>query len=301
VEFKDYYKVLGLAPSATAEDIKRTYKKLARKYHPDVSDEPDAQQKFQEVSEAYEVLKDADKRSEYDELYEYVNNPNQFQRDGGQHFRFDSDFSAEGQFEDLLRSIFGDRQGFTGSFDRRGFATPGRDVRHKLHVALEEAYTGATRQIRLGTMNGEKTINVKIPKGVVRGQELRLKGQGERGSGTEAGDLYLEIDFERHPLFEVDGKDIILVLPVAPWEAALGDSIEVPTLGGKVNLKIPANTQNGSKLRLKGRGLGTGDQIVVIKIINPKAASAEERHAFEALKSTFRLFDPRERMGQQTW
>ena len=296
MDFKDYYKVLGLAPDATADEIKRTYKKLARKYHPDVSDEPDAQQKFQEVSEAYEVLKDKEKREEYDELYQYVNNPNQFRRGGGHHFNFDSNFSAEAGFEDLLRSIFGERGGF-GGFETRGFSARGRDLRHKLHVTLEEAYAGGTRQLRLGTMNGEKVINVKIPKGVLRGQELRLKGQGEPGSSKDnAGDLYLEIDFAKHPLFEIDGNDIALVLPVSPWEAALGASIEVPTLGGKVNLKIPPNSQNGNKLRLKGRGLGDGDQIVVLKIVNPRVESDRQRAAFEAMKNGFQ-FDPREKMG----
>lgn len=288
--------MLGLAPSATAEEIKRTYKKLARKYHPDVSEEPDAQRKFQEVSEAYEVLKDKEKRAEYDELYQYVKNPNQFQRGGGQHFHFDSNFSAEDGFEDLLRSIFGERRGFSGGFESRGFAARGRDLHHKLPVTLEEAYAGGTRQLRLATMSGDKVINVKIPKGVSRGRELRLKGQGEPGSGPEhAGDLYLEIDFAEHALYDVDGNDITLVLPVAPWEAALGASVEVPTLGGKVNLKIPSNSQNGSKLRLKGRGLGSGDQIVVLKIVNPRLESDKQKALFESMRDAFK-FDPREKM-----
>lgn len=297
MDFKDYYQVLGLAPSATADEIKRTYKKLARKYHPDVSEEPDAQRKFQEVSEAYEVLKDKEKRAEYDELYEYVKNPNQFRRGGGHHFNFDSNFSAEAGFEDLLRSIFGERRGY-GGFESRGYATRGRDLRHQLPVTLEEAYAGGTRQLRLSTMSGEKVINVKIPKGVSRGQELRLKGQGEPGSSPEhAGDLYLEIEFAGHPLFDVDGDDITLVLPVSPWEAALGASVEVPTLGGKVNLKIPANSQNGSKLRLKGRGLGKGDQIVVLKIVIPKVLNEKQKALFESMREAFD-FDPREKMGR---
>lgn len=293
MDFKDYYQVLGLAPSATADEIKRTYKKLARKYHPDVSDEPDAQRKFQEVSEAYEVLKDQEKRAEYDELYQYVNNPNQFRRGGGQHFNFDSNFSAEAGFEDLLRSIFGERRGF-GGFESRGFAARGRDIRHTLPVTLEEAYAGGSRQLRLATMTGDKVINVKIPKGVSRGQELRLKGQGEPGSSPEhAGDLYLEIDYAAHPLFDVDGNDVTLVLPVSPWEAALGASVEVATLGGKVNLKVPANSQNGSKLRLKGRGLGSGDQIVVLKIVNPQVENDKQKALFESMREAFN-FNPRE-------
>jgi curved DNA-binding protein len=297
VDFKDYYKVLGIEPTATQEEIKRTYKKLARKYHPDVSDEPNAQQHFQEVSEAYEVLKNKDKRAEYDELREYVNNPNRFQRGGaqGQHFNFDSDFSAEGQFEDLLRSIFGDRAGFGAGagYAPRGFTVRGRDMHHELKVTLEEAYAGGNRSLRLVTSAGHKSINVKIPSGVTEGKELRLKGQGEAGSGPDsAGDLYLKIAFEKHPLFEADGDDITLVLPVAPWEAALGISTEVPTLGGKVNLKIPANSQNGSRLRLKGRGLGNGDQFVILRIVNPKVESDEQRAAFETLRQSFD-FSPR--------
>lgn len=205
---------------------------------------------------------------------------------------------------DLLRSIFGERGGFgggfesRGGFDPRGYAARGRDLRHTLHITLEEAYAGGSRQLRLGTMNGEKVINVKIPKGVARGQELRLKGQGEPGSSPEhAGDLYLEIDYSSHPLFDVDGNDLTLVLPVAPWEAALGASVEVPTLGGKVNLKIPPNSQNGSKLRLKGRGLANGDQIVVLKIVIPKVANDKQKALFEAMKQGFE-FNPREQMGR---
>lgn len=300
MEFKDYYKVLGIDPSATPEEIKKTYKKLARKYHPDVSDESDAQARFQEVSEAYEVLKDKEKRAEYDELRAYVNNPNQFKQAGGGHFfNFDSNFSADDQFEDLLKSIFGGRAGFGGAreFNSAQFSQRGRDIRHKLHISLEDAYHGGSRHIRLGTMQGEKTINVKIPKGIARGQELRLKGQGEPGIGkAEPGDLFLEIDFESHPLFDVDGKDVTLVLPVAPWEAALGATVEVPTLGGKVNLKVPPDSQNGHKLRLGGRGLGTGDQIVVLRIINPPVRTDAEKEAFAQLHREF-SFNPREKMG----
>lgn len=298
MDFKDYYQVLGLAPSATAEEIKRTYKKLARKYHPDVSEEADAQSKFQEVSEAYEVLKDKDKRAEYDELYQYVKNPNQFRRGGGHHFNFDSNFSAEAGFEDLLRSIFGENRGFGGGFESRGYSTRGRDIRYRLQVSLEEAYAGGTRQIRLGTASGDKLINVKIPKGVANGQELRLKGQGEPApGGSESGDLYLEINYAPHHLFDVDGNDITLVLPVSPWEAALGASVEVPTLGGKVNLKVPPNSQNGSKLRLKGRGLGAGDQIVVLKLVNPRVVNDDEKALFESMGKKF-AFNPREKLGR---
>lgn len=309
MDFKDYYKILGLEPSATQEEIKRTYKKLARKYHPDVSEETDATAKFQEVSEAYEVLKNEDKRSEYDELRAYANNPNQFRGAGGAAGRFTSDASVESGFEDLLRSIFGEQGGFGGGArgfnthgfgsDGGGFNARGQDVRYDLAITLEEAHAGGKRSLRLTTPGGTKTINVTIPKGVTQGKELRLKGQGEAGHGKgPAGDILLKISFLKHPLFEADGDDITLVLPVAPWEAALGASVEVKTLGGNVNLKIPANSQNGKRLRLKGRGLGSGDQFVMLKLVNPPVETEEEKAAYEALKAGF-SFNPRETMARQ--
>lgn len=306
VDFKDYYNILGIEPDASPEDIKRTYKKLARKYHPDVSDDPDAQSKFQEVSEAYEVLRNKEKREEYDELRDYVNNPNKYRGGGdGQYYRFDSDFSAEDQFADLLRSIFGDHRGaagagggdfasayggFEGAGRAGGFRAAPRDSRHSLKISLEEAYSGGTRTLRLSTPSGEKTINVKIPEGVADGKELRLRGQSGDG-----GDLYLKLEIEPHSLYGIDGQDITLTVPVAPWEAALGATVPVPTLGGKVNLKVPANSQAGRKLRLKGRGLAGGDQIVQLQIVNPPAGDDEAKAAFEALAKQFD-FDPRAAM-----
>ncbi len=315
MDFKDYYKVLGVDPSASADEIKRVYKKLARKYHPDVSDEPDAQARFQEVSEAYEVLRNKEKRAEYDELREYVNNPNKFRGGSGQFFNFDGNFSAEDQFEDLLRSIFGEGRGpaggaFRGSFGGgsarggpfQGFeespfggrsftsAQPGRqDAHHTLKISLEEAWAGGSRQLRLSGPGGTRTINVKIPKGIVDGKELRLRGQSGDG-----GDLYLKIEIEKHPVYGVEGQDVLLTLPVSPWEAALGATVAVSTLGGKVNLKVPPNSQSGKKLRLKGRGLGEGDQIVKLTIVNPEVKDDEARAAFEALAKQFD-FDPRKR------
>lgn len=316
MDFKDYYKILELSPTATQEEIKRTYKKLARRYHPDVSDETDATAKFQEVSEAYEVLKNKDKRAEYDELREYANNPNQFNGANGQQARFNSDFTAENGFDDLLRSIFGDQGNFRGG--PGGFSARGQDIHYDLAITLEEAHVGGKRSLRLATPGGNKTINVTIPKGVTQGKELRLRGQGEparvEGQNGEAaaGDLYLKISFEKHALFEADGDDITLVLPISPWEAALGTSVEVPTLGGKVNLTIAANSQNGSRLRLKGRGLArtqgqgsdwkfcanVGDQFVMLKLVNPPIESDAERAAYETLKSSFN-FNPRDSMARQ--
>ncbi len=292
MDFKDYYKVLALEPSVTQEEIKRTYKKLARKYHPDVSDEEDAQAKFQEVSEAYEVLKNADKRAEYDALRDQVMNPGKY---ASQHnTQFDSRFNQT-QFDDLLRSIFGD----TGQPDfgrgTRGFSaqTRGRDIYHRLPISLEAAYSGTSMALRLDTPQGQRSINVKIPKGITAGKELRLKGLGDPGFGDgQAGDLFLEIEIEKHQSFDVAGDDITLVLPVTPWEAALGASVAVPTLGGSVSLKIPENSQNGAKLRLKGRGLGNGDQFVILKIVNPVITTDAQRAAFGEVQKAF-TFNPR--------
>ena len=307
MEFKDYYRIMGLEPDASAEEIKRAYKKLARKYHPDVSDEPDAQQKFQEIGEAYDILKDPGKRAEYDQLRTYVNQ--QGRRDaagGGQRFTFEeSDFEGTG-FEDLLKSIFGEQTGFgRGGF--RDFrsgggarARRGEDIRYRLRITAEEAFAGGSRQITLTQPGGGgRKINVKIPKGITHGKELRLKGQGQPGStGDLNGDLYLEIELAPHALFEIEGKDVTLMLPVSPWEAALGCDVEIPTLGGKVNLKIPANSQSGKRLRLKGRGLPgapPGDQFVILKIVNPEVTGDQERELFRQMWEKMD-FDPRGNM-----
>jgi len=293
VDFTDYYETLGLEPTATQEEIKRAFKKLARKYHPDVSTEKDAQARFQGVSEAYEILKNAEKRAEYDQLRNYVKH--QAQKPGEQGFQFDThDFADNPQFDDILNSIFGQRGFDRGGYSATGgFRQPGRDLHYTLQLTLEEVQRGGEKQIRLRTQTGEKTINVKIPVGIKIGKELRLRGQGEPGSGG-AGDLYLKVEYLPHQQFEVDGDDLILVVPVAPWEAALGASIAVSTLSGRVKLRVPPDSQNGSRLRLKAKGLtASGDQIVVLKITNPPVATEEERAAFEALQAAFDKFDPR--------
>lgn len=314
MEFKDYYKIMGLEPDASAEDIKRAYKKLARKYHPDVSDEPDAQKKFQEIGEAYDILKDPEKRAEYDQLRTYAHQGGrQRQTAGGGHsFTFDESEFEGTDFEDLLKSIFGERAG--GGFDTGGFRDfgfggarqrhrRGGDLRYRLVVTAEEAYSGGSRQISLADPHSgeERKINVKIPKGITHGKELRLKGQGQ--PGTEAGlegDLYLEIEIAPHPVFELEGRNVTLMLPVAPWEAALGANVEVPTLGGHVNLKIPENSQSGKRLRLKGRGLPgnpAGDQFVILKIVNPEVRTEEDRQAFRDMKARLD-FDPRRNLKE---
>ena len=297
MDFKDYYKILDVDPSASKDEIKRVYKRLARKYHPDVSEEDNAQKKFQEVSEAYEVLKNKEKRAEYDELREYVNNPAKFQNGReGQHFQFDQDFSAGNGLEDLLRSIFeqqstGKSQGNpfnSQGFGSRVFSAKGQDIRYKINVSLEDAFNGAAKEIELARPNERKTLRVKIPKGVTSGKEIRLKGMGEPGiSGGAAGDVYLGINLERHASYEVEGNDLTFVLTLTPWDAALGASVSVPTLGGLVNLKIPANSRSGTKLRLKGRGLGLGDQYVILNIDNPAITSEQQRALFEEMRQSF--------------
>tara|TARA_E500000331_G_scaffold358039_1_gene422380 strand:- start:2299 stop:3129 length:831 start_codon:yes stop_codon:yes gene_type:complete len=272
VEFKDYHDILGVKPSASAEEIKRAYKKLARRYHPDVSKEPDAQAKFQDVSDAYDNLKNEDKRAEYDQLRAYV-------RGEGQHFHSDPNVS----FDDLLNSIFG--HPFDGFGDFHGHQP--QDVHHTLQITLEEAYNGGSRQLRYQNRDSEKTINVSIPKSIREGQKLRLAGQGETVPDGQPSDLYLQITFAPHSRFTTDGKDICFMLEVTPWQAALGASVEIPTLGGPVNLKVPENSQTGRRLRLKGRGLGNGDQFVELKIVNPRIDSDKHRQAFEQLRSEF--------------
>lgn len=305
VDFKDYYKIMGLEPDASTEEIKRAYKKLARKYHPDVSDEPDAQDKFKEIGEAYEVLKDPEKRAEYDQLRTYVNQGGRQRRtaDGGRTFTFEQGDFQGTDFEDLLKSVFGDRAGF-GGHENFGFGRQrqqqGSDIRYQLTITAEEAYHGGSRQVALTMPGGEdRKINVKIPKGITDGKELRLKGQGQPGSspGLE-GDLYLEIKIAPHPMFELEGKDVALVLPVAPWEAALGAEVEIPTLGGNVSMKIPANSSTGKRLRLKGRGLPgppPGDQFVILNIVNPEVRGEEDRKLFEEMRDKFR-FNPRDKL-----
>jgi curved DNA-binding protein len=317
MQFKDYYKILGLSREATQDDIKRAYRKLARKYHPDVSKETDAEARFKEVSEAYEALKDPEKRAAYDSLLD-----GRWQE--GQEFRpppgWDAGFEFSGggftgsgaeHFSDFFESLFGGMGGPFGGARHAGARGGMRGENHhaRIQISLEDAYHGATRAITLESPQTDDqghvvlrphTLNVKIPPGVIEGQRIRLAGQGGKGMGNaSAGDLFLEIMFKPHPLFQADGRDIYLNLPITPWEAALGTQIQVPTLGGKVDLKIPPGTQSGQKLRLRGRGLPgktPGDQYVLVQIHTPAAKTDEQRRLYEQLaKST--SFNPRARMG----
>lgn len=312
MEFKDYYKILGLERKATQDEIKSAYRKLARKYHPDVSKEADAEERFKEVSEAYEALRDPEKRAAYDGLLD-----GRWQE--GQEFRpppgWDSGFEFSGgfgdeaaarHFSDFFESLFGGG-GARGARGRGGIR--GEDHHARIKIALEDAYHGATRTITLQAARADEhgrvtlrphSLNVKIPAGVTEGQRIRLAGQGGQAMGdAPPGDLYLEILFEAHPQYKADGRDIYLNLPVTPWEAALGAKVPVPTLGGAVDLKIPAGTQSGQRLRLKGRGLPgspPGDQYVVIQIHAPKAENDEQRRLYEQLAEAMPV-NPRTSLG----
>lgn len=308
MEFKDYYKALGVESGASQEEIKRAYRKLARKYHPDVSSQADAEDKFKDVSEAYEVLKDPEKRAAYDQLR---NQPQDrggdFRPPPGWETRFDfggGGFTQAdaGQFSDFFETLFGGRG---GGWRQQGFDARGQDQHARLVIDLETAYSGGRRSLTLETPETDtqgrvrlrnRTLNVKIPAGVTTGQQIRLGGQGGAGQGGgPAGDIYLEVEIEKHPLFDVDGRDVLLTLPVAPWEAALGAKVTVPTLGGKVDLKIPPGSQTGKRLRLKNRGLPgkpSGDQYVILRIVTPPAKTDTEKAAYKELASRFD-YDPR--------
>lgn len=306
MEFKDFYQIMGVSADASAAEIKSAYKKLARKYHPDVSSEENAQEKFKELGEAYDVLKDPKKRDEYDQLRTHVTSEQGFNSSGRYQFDPNTFGDAGFNFEDLIKSIFGEpdfanTDTFHQNFTDKGYSQKGRDVRYKLRITAEEAFHGGDRQINLsdsGMSSKKKSrrINVKIPAGITNAKELRLKGQGESGiGGGPKGDLYLEIEIAPHPLFALQGKDVTIILPVTPWEAALGAKLEVPTLGGRVNLSIPENSQNGNKLRLKSKGLPghpAGDQYVILKILNPDIKTDEEKVLFRKMQQAFD-FDPR--------
>lgn len=296
MKFKDYYDILGVSRDASQDDIKRAYRKLARKYHPDVSKETDAEERFKAVGEAYEVLKDPEKRAAYDGVGRHWKQDQDFQPPPNWEQRFNVSGSGYtdtdlGGFSDFFESLFG--RGGRGPFEDRGeFHNKGRDEHAKVIIDLEDAFQGAARTLTLQspTMDGQgrvinrtRTLNVKIPKGVIEGQRIRLVGQGASAPGSgQPGDLYLEIMFQPHPRFRAERRDIFLELPITPWEAALGETVTVPTLAGKVELKIPAGAQSGKRLRLKGRGLPgnpPGDQYVTLRIVTP-AANTDQAKAF---------------------
>ena len=315
MKYKDYYATLGVDKNASAEDIKKSYRKLARKYHPDVSKEKDAKEKFQEVSEAYETLKDPEKRAAYDQLGSYQ---------PGQDFRpppgWEQQFHSGGfSFDDLdLADLFaglgGGARGFRGSARARpNMPIPGEDYEVPVPIALEQAYHGTTLDLNLQIPQyGEDgrlrrtphTIKARIPKGVTDGERLRLPGKGGKGAnGGRDGDLYLIIRIALHPLFRVTGRDLYLDLPLAPWEAALGTTVEIPTLGGPVRLKIRPGTQGGQHLRLAKRGLpkpdSEGDLYAIVQIAVPASANEREKELYRQLGEAS-SFDPRAHFKQET-
>ena len=312
MEFKDYYKILGVDTDASDKEIKSAYRKLARKYHPDVSQEGDAEEQFKNVAEAYEVLKDKDKRAEYDTLRQYGGA--QFEPPPGWQSRSAGAGGGEyeGGFSDFFESIFGQAgHGSQRGFSRRHFAQRGEDVEMSLPIFLEEAYRGDTRTISYrvpgfdaqGRLSSQdKTLNVRIPAGVTQGERIRLQGQGAPGIGeAPPGDLYLEIRIAGHPLYEIEGANLLLTVPVAPWEAALGTKVTVPTLDGKISLSIPAASQNGKRLRVKGRGLGKankrGDLLVVLAVTMPPTLAPETADLWRQL-SEKSGFNPRANWGK---
>ncbi len=328
MEYRDYYQILGVQRAATADEIKTAYRRLARKYHPDVSKEPNAEARFKEMQEAYEVLKDPEKRAAYDQLGSEWKSGQQFRPppDWGSGFEFDGApggargarhrrasgrarggsgaaqeevFEQEG-FSDFFSSLFGGGSPF-GAAARHG----GRDHHARIDLELEQAFRGAASTLELkrpemkpdGTLEVRThTVRVTIPPGVTDGQLIRLAGQGEPAAeGGKAGDLYLEAHILPHRLYQLDGRDVTLTLPVAPWEAALGAGVTVPTLGGPVEMQIPAGAQSGQKLRLRGRGLPgqpPGDEYVQLKVVLPPASSAEAKALYAEMRSKLD-FNPR--------
>jgi len=307
MKFKDYYETLGVPRNATQDDIKRAYRKLARKFHPDVSKDADAEVRFKELGEAYAVLKDPEKRAAYDQMGSQWKTGQDFQPPPGWDAGFEfsgGDFggAAGADHSDFFEALFGRHVG--GGPRAQGHAQ-GRDHHAKVLIDLVDAYCGAQRGISLRmpvldaqgrvTMQ-ERTLDVRIPKGVRAGQHLRLAGQGSPGLGTgTAGDLYLELAFKPDPTFRADGRDVYVDLPLAPWEAALGASVEAPTPEGPVQLTIPPGSTAGRQLRLKGRGIpGTppGDLYVMLTIVLPPAESEAAREAYRTMARAFD-FNPR--------
>ena len=315
MKYKDYYSTLGVERSATADEIKRAYRKMARKYHPDVSKETDAEARFKEVSEAYEALNEPERRAAYDAIGQQRQ---QQQRgaaeppsDWRQGFDFEQGQSMPGSggdaaFSDFFESLFGRS---ASPFARRaatGMSTQGGDHHAEVEIDLREAYQGTKRTLNLRvphrdaqgefTMK-ERQLDVTIPKGLRHGQHLRLAGQGSEGlEGGAPGDLYLEIKLRPDPKFWLEGSDVYVDLPVAPWEAALGAEVTAPTPLGEVILSVPANSLQGRKLRLKGKGLpgkAPGDLYVVLNIALPPPASDEAKDAYQVLARAFPDYDPR--------
>jgi len=323
VQYKDYYETLGVSRNASRDEIQRVYRKLARKYHPDLNKKAGSEDKFKEINEAYEVLKDPEKRKKYDQIgsgwqqgdnfrpppgWEHNFDPGSGQQGRQENFFWSSD---GGDYSDFFESLFGGQfqQGFTGSEGRQPFSRQQRGSDHEaiLRIPLEEAFRGGTQTITMqstapsghgGVSSSEKRYDVKIPPGILPGQKVRLSGQGGKGSGGGgSGDLFLKVEVEPHPRFQLKGRDLYTELAITPWEAALGANIDIQTLSEPVTLKVPPGTQSGQKLRLRAKGMpnpkgSPGELYAVIQIKVPKSLSKKERQLFEEL-SKVSGFKPR--------
>ena len=326
MEFKDYYTIMGVPRTATPDDIKRAYRALSRKFHPDVSKEKNAEARFKELGEAYEVLKDPEKRSAYDQLGANWKEGQEFRpppgwnagnAHAGRGTRGQFNTGDAGDNSDFFESLF--RQGFgnggaagggRSSGRRTSISEPGEDRNAKIQIDLEDSYSGATRTVNLRIpelsdqghfIPREHQITFNVPKGIRTGQHIRLAGQGAPGVGQGApGDLYLEVEIKPHALYRVDKHDVYMDLPMAPWEAALGAEVEAPTPTGKVEVKIPAGSGGGRKLRLKGRGLPgvtPGDFYFVLQIVQPAADTDAAKSFYESMAKQFNSFAPRATLG----
>lgn len=305
MDYKDYYQILGVSRTATADEIKKAYRKLAREFHPDRNKAKGAEERFKQINEANEVLSDPEKRRSYDALganwkagSQFTPPPGWEQQFRGSRGRRGADMGGMGGgagFSDFFSTLFGGGMGGAGgpgmsSFGGGGFEDDfaAQPQRAKLAITLEDSYNGGSRQVSLS--NG-RTLNVQIPKGIAAGQTIRLAEQGPRG-----GDLLLEMEFSPHPVFKIDGRDVSATVSIAPWEAALGAKVDVPTLGGTVELNLPAGTAAGRKLRLKGRGLPgstPGDQFVTIQIVTPAADNEADKAFYRDMQRRFEGFKPR--------
>jgi curved DNA-binding protein len=317
MEFKDYYKILGVDKNASDSQIKKEYRKLARKYHPDVNKDSNAEKIFKEIGEAYAVLKDPEKRKAYDQFGADWKNGQQHHHQQQQHqqyqgadfgggggFDFGGGFEDASQYSDFFESFFGGSRRKRRSAGQ-SFKQKGEDINASITIPLTDAFQGATRGINFKIQsvspdgqieNRPVNLNVKIPKGIKNGQKIRLAGQGSPGyNGGDKGDMYIKIEFEKHPYIRVDSADVYIDLPVAPWEAAIGSTVTMPTPGGTIKLKVPAGSAQGKKLRLKGKGIPAktpGDLYVVINIVLPPANTEKAKKVYKEMQNL--NFNPRQ-------
>lgn len=313
MEYKDYYNIMGLERNASPEEIKSRYRKLARKYHPDVSKEPHAEVRFKELGEAYEVLKDPEKRAAYDRLGSHWHAGEEFNAPPNWDTGFE--FSGSGfsgasfeNFSEFFEELFGKGRSHTNYSHQWEFDSRGQDRHAKIEIPLDDTFQGATRSVNLqspdvdeyGNMRmRQRSLKVKIPKGVKQGQHIRLVGQGTSDVQGRKGDLYLEVQFKPHRYFQVEGGDLLMQLPISPWEAALGTTVKLPIPNSIIDLKIPPGSTSGTKLRLKGKGIPAdpaGDIYITLRIVTPPANNSEREALYKEMAQKM-AFDPREEMG----